>query len=67
MADADLKKPEVFELTDNAYKELPGKSDFQLTTGCSVSINHTGVFEDVWLVNLFSAVKSAVTYLLFKF
>ena len=47
MADPDLKKIETFELTDNVYKETPGKADFMLTAGYVVSINIDDVFTDV--------------------
>ena len=47
MADPDLKKIEVFELTDNIYKEMAGKTDFQLTSGCVVAIKPEDVFADV--------------------
>lgn len=47
MADPDLKKIEMFELIDNAYKETPGKSEFRLTTDCTIVINTADVFADV--------------------
>ncbi|CAN5393972.1 Uma2 family endonuclease [soil metagenome] len=46
MADPDLKKIETFELIDNIYKETPGKTEFNLTTGCMISINTTDIFID---------------------
>jgi Uma2 family endonuclease len=47
MADPDLKKIEIFELTDNAYREVPGNLEFQLTAGCSILISAADVFADV--------------------
>jgi Uma2 family endonuclease len=47
MADPDLKKIEIFELIDNTYREVPGKLEFQLTAGCSISISAADVFADV--------------------
>jgi Uma2 family endonuclease len=44
MADPELNKIEMFELVDNAYKEMKGDPVFQLTAGCTISINTSEVF-----------------------
>ena len=39
MADPDANKIEVFELTDNQYKEVPDLKIFSLQKGCEISID----------------------------
>jgi Uma2 family endonuclease len=39
MADPDSGKIEVFELTDNQYKEVPDLQVFSLHKGCEISID----------------------------
>lgn len=47
MADPDLKKVEVFELIDNQYKEMPDKTDFQLTKTCLIHLDYEELFIDL--------------------
>ena len=47
MADPDLQQVEAFALTDNIYKELKDPSVFQLTSGCSISIDMTDIFAEI--------------------
>lgn len=45
MADPDANTIEVFELTDNQYKEVPGLQIFSLHKGCEISIDFQGIVQ----------------------
>jgi Uma2 family endonuclease len=47
MADPDVKKLEVFELTDNRYKEKTDNLEFQLTDTCVITLSMETLFTDI--------------------
>jgi hypothetical protein len=45
MADPDANTIEIFELTDNQYKEAPGLNVFSLHKGCGITVDFEEIFQ----------------------